>query len=58
MRAEAARRDARTNLAAKYAVATVLEALTSHAAAGWPEGGLAIGYEKFVLDDDQLGMMG
>jgi trimethylamine---corrinoid protein Co-methyltransferase len=24
--------------------------------AGWLEGGLAIGYEKFVLDDDQLGM--
>ena len=24
-------------------------------AAGWLEGGLAIGYEKFVLDDDQLG---
>ena len=24
---------------------------------GWLEGGLAIGYEKFVLDDDQLGMM-
>ncbi|MDQ1533687.1 MAG: trimethylamine---corrinoid protein Co-methyltransferase, partial [Actinomycetota bacterium] len=27
-------------------------------AAGWLEGGLAIGYEKFFLDDDQLGMMG
>ena len=26
-------------------------------AAGWLEGGLAIGYEKFVLDDDQLGMI-
>ena len=26
-------------------------------AAGWLEGGLAIGYEKFVLDVDQLGMM-
>ena len=26
-------------------------------AAGWLEGGLAIGYEKFVLDADQLGMM-
>ncbi len=26
-------------------------------AAGWLEGGLAIGYEKFVIDDDQLGMM-
>jgi trimethylamine--corrinoid protein Co-methyltransferase len=26
-------------------------------AAGWLEGGLAIGYEKFILDDDQLGMM-
>jgi trimethylamine---corrinoid protein Co-methyltransferase len=25
-------------------------------AAGWLEGGLAVGYEKFVLDDDQLGM--
>ena len=25
-------------------------------AAGWLEGGLAIGYEKFVLDDDQLTM--
>jgi trimethylamine---corrinoid protein Co-methyltransferase len=24
--------------------------------AGWLEGGLSIGYEKFVLDDDQLGM--
>ena len=26
-------------------------------AAGWMEGGLAFGYEKFVLDADQLGMM-
>jgi trimethylamine--corrinoid protein Co-methyltransferase len=26
-------------------------------AAGWLEGGLAIGYEKFVLDNDQLGMV-
>ncbi len=26
-------------------------------AAGWLEGGLAIGYEKFVMDADQLGMM-
>lgn len=26
-------------------------------AAGWLEGGLTIGYEKFVLDCDQLGMM-
>jgi trimethylamine--corrinoid protein Co-methyltransferase len=26
-------------------------------AAGWLEGGLAIGYEKFVLDDDQAGMV-
>ena len=26
-------------------------------AAGWLEGGLSIGYEKFVLDTDQLGMM-
>ncbi len=26
-------------------------------AAGWLEGGLSIGYEKFVIDDDQLGMM-
>ena len=25
-------------------------------AAGWLEGGLAMGYEKFVLDNDQLGM--
>jgi trimethylamine--corrinoid protein Co-methyltransferase len=25
-------------------------------AAGWLEGGLAIGYEKFILDTDQLGM--
>ena len=25
--------------------------------AGWLEGGLAIGYEKFILDADQLGMM-
>ncbi len=25
--------------------------------AGWQEGGLAIGYEKFILDADQLGMM-
>jgi len=25
-------------------------------AAGWLEGGLSIGYEKFVLDNDQLGM--
>ena len=26
-------------------------------AAGWQEGGLAFGYEKFILDCDQLGMM-
>ncbi|MDJ0769106.1 MAG: trimethylamine methyltransferase family protein [Ilumatobacter sp.] len=26
-------------------------------AAGWLEGGLAIGYEKFILDSDQLGAM-
>jgi trimethylamine--corrinoid protein Co-methyltransferase len=26
-------------------------------AAGWLEGGLTIGYEKFVLDNDQLGMI-
>ncbi len=26
-------------------------------AAGWQEGGLAVGYEKFILDADQLGMM-
>ena len=26
-------------------------------AAGWLEGGLAIGYEKFVIDDDQLAML-
>jgi trimethylamine---corrinoid protein Co-methyltransferase len=26
-------------------------------AAGWLEGGLAIGYEKFVMDTDQCGMM-
>jgi trimethylamine--corrinoid protein Co-methyltransferase len=26
-------------------------------AAGWLEGGLAIGYEKFILDADQCGMM-
>ncbi len=26
-------------------------------AAGWLEGGLTVGYEKFVLDVDQLGMM-
>ena len=26
-------------------------------AAGWLEGGLAVGYEKFVLDNDQLGMV-
>ena len=26
-------------------------------AAGWLEGGLSIGYEKFILDCDQLGMM-
>ena len=26
-------------------------------AAGWLEGGLAIGYEKFIMDDDQCGMM-
>jgi trimethylamine--corrinoid protein Co-methyltransferase len=26
-------------------------------AAGWLEGGLAVGYEKFILDCDQLGMM-
>ena len=27
-------------------------------AAGWLEGGLAVGYEKFILDADQCGMMG
>ncbi|HEY8198496.1 MAG TPA: trimethylamine methyltransferase family protein [Candidatus Limnocylindrales bacterium] len=27
-------------------------------AAGWLEGGLAMGYEKFILDVDQCGMMG
>ena len=27
-------------------------------AAGWLEGGLAMGYEKFILDADQCGMMG
>ena len=27
-------------------------------AAGWLEGGLTVGYEKFVMDADQLGMMG
>ena len=27
-------------------------------AAGWLEGGLSVGYEKFVLDADQCGMMG
>ena len=27
-------------------------------AAGWLEGGLTMGYEKFILDADQLGMMG
>jgi trimethylamine--corrinoid protein Co-methyltransferase len=26
-------------------------------AAGWLEGGLAVGYEKFILDADQCGMM-
>ena len=26
-------------------------------AAGWLEGGLTVGYEKFILDADQLGMM-
>jgi trimethylamine--corrinoid protein Co-methyltransferase len=26
-------------------------------AAGWLEGGLSIGYEKFILDTDQLGML-
>jgi len=26
-------------------------------AAGWLEGGLAMGYEKFIIDSDQLGMM-
>jgi trimethylamine--corrinoid protein Co-methyltransferase len=27
-------------------------------AAGWLEGGLCMGYEKFIMDADQLGMMG
>jgi trimethylamine--corrinoid protein Co-methyltransferase len=27
-------------------------------AAGWLEGGLAVGYEKYILDEDQCGMMG
>ena len=27
-------------------------------AAGWLEGGLAVGYEKFILDADQCGMAG
>ena len=25
--------------------------------AGWLEGGLAMGYEKFIMDADQAGMM-
>jgi trimethylamine--corrinoid protein Co-methyltransferase len=28
-----------------------------HQAAGWLEGGLVIGYEKFILDSDRLGML-
>jgi len=28
------------------------------ALAGWLEGGLTVGYEKFILDADQCGMMG
>jgi len=27
-------------------------------AAGWLEGGLTVGYEKLIMDADQLGMMG
>src|SRR6476646_5424656 len=32
--------------------------LPDYQAAGWPEGGLAIGYEKFILDEDQASMTG
>ncbi len=28
-----------------------------HQAAGWLEGGLVVGYEKFILDSDRLGML-
>jgi trimethylamine--corrinoid protein Co-methyltransferase len=28
-----------------------------HQAAGWLEGGLVVGYEKFILDCDRLGML-
>jgi trimethylamine--corrinoid protein Co-methyltransferase len=48
--------------AAYESAATLLPTVTGGVnfvlhAAGWLEGGLAIGYEKFILDHDQLGMM-
>ncbi len=48
--------------AAYESAATLLPAVTGGVnfvlhAAGWQEGGLTLGYEKFILDADQLGMM-
>lgn len=48
--------------AAYESLATLLPAVMAGVnfvlhAAGWLEGGLAIGYEKFILDEDQCGMM-
>ena len=57
-RVEAARRAGRVRERGDTLQPTVLGGVNFvlHAA-GWLEGGLAIGYEKFVLDADQLGMM-
>ena len=48
--------------AAYESAATLLPTVTAGVnfvlhSAGWMEGGLAVGYEKFMLDADQLGMM-
>ena len=49
--------------AAYESASTILPAINAGVnfvlhAAGWQEGGLALGYEKLILDADQLGMMG
>ena len=58
VRVEAARRAGRVRVGEHAAGRRCSAASTSCCTPpGWLEGGLAIGYEKFVLDDDQLGMM-
>jgi trimethylamine---corrinoid protein Co-methyltransferase len=56
-RVQAARRPGRLRVAATLLPTVMAGVNFVLHAAGWLEGGLAIGYEKFVLDCDQLGMM-